>query len=232
MALDGAGEDHRRPAVSLGRLRERVVQRREIVPVDLEHARAKRARAACVGAQIPAQFRRPALTEPVDVDDRDEIRQLIVARLVQRLPHRAFRHLAVAAQHPHSKRHPIEVFPGQRDPHPVGQPLTERSGRDVDPRQHRSRVALQTGPEAPVTAHQLLVRHDPDGLVDGVEQRRGVPLGEDQVIVPSRLGLVPVIAQVASDEDRQEIGRRHARRRMTRASAGAGTDRIHAQLSG
>ena len=170
-ALDGSREDHRRPLVRLGRLGKRIVERREIVPVDLEHARAKGVRAACVGAQIPAQFGRPALTEPVDVDDRNEVRQLIVARFVQRLPHRAFRHLAVAAQHPHSKRQAVEVLAGQRDPHPVGQSLPERSGRDVDPRQHRGRVALQTGPEAPVTAHQLLVGHDPDGPVDRVEQR-------------------------------------------------------------
>src|SRR3954470_859035 len=90
--------------------------------------------------------------------------RLVMPCLVQRLPHRALRQLAVAAEYPHSKRHPIEVLAGQRDAYAVGQALSQRTGGDVDPRQHRGRVALQTRPEAPVTAHQLLVRHDPTAL--------------------------------------------------------------------
>src|SRR5919112_6513534 len=52
------------------------------------------------------------------------------------------------------------------------------------------------------------------------------------MVVRLGLGLLPVVAEVASDEHRQEIGRRHARCRMTGAGAGAGPDRIDPQLPG
>ena len=52
------------------------------------------------------------------------------------------------------------------------------------------------------------------------------------MVVRLVLGLIPVVAQVASDEHRQAIGRRHARCRMTGARAGAGPDRIDPQLPG
>src|SRR5204863_7938836 len=57
-------------------------------------------------------------------------------------------------------------------------------------------------------------------------------LGEDQVVVAIGSGLIPVVAQVASNEHREDIGRRHARGGMTGAGARARPDRIDAQLSG
>jgi hypothetical protein len=44
-------------------------------------------------------------------------------------------------------------------------------------------MALQALPEAPVAGDQFVVGDDADGLEHGVQQRGGVPLREDQVIV-------------------------------------------------
>ena len=82
VAFLGFGEDHRRPPVRLDCLRERVVQRREIVPVDLQHPGAERFRAARIGAEVPAQLGWSALTESVHVDEHDQVRQFVVAGFV------------------------------------------------------------------------------------------------------------------------------------------------------
>ena len=126
---------------------------------------------------------RAALAEPVDVDDRDQVGQLVVRRLVQGLPDRALGQLAVAAQHPHPVGSSSRYLPASATPTRVGQALAERAGGHVDPGQHRGGMALQPGAEPPVAGHQLVVGDHPDRLVHRVQQRRRVPLGEDQVVV-------------------------------------------------
>jgi hypothetical protein len=44
-------------------------------------------------------------------------------------------------------------------------------------------MALQPLAETAVAVEQFVLRHDPDRPEDRVQQRRGVPLGEDQVVV-------------------------------------------------
>ena len=78
-----------------------------------------------------------ALAEPVNVHDRGEVVELVERGVLGRLPHRALGHLAVAADHPHAEREPVEALAGDRHADADRQPLTERAGRDVDPRQHR-----------------------------------------------------------------------------------------------
>ncbi len=219
-------------AAQVARLGQRLVDRRDVVAVDDEHARAERRRAGRVGVGVPAQVGRAALAQPVDVDHRDQVGQLVIRRLVQRLPDGALGHLAVAAQHPDAVRQLVEVLPGQRHAHPVGQALPQRPGRHVDPGQHRGGVPLQPGAEPPVAGHQLLIRHHPDRLVDRVQQRRGVALGEDQVVVARVARLVPVIAQVPADQDGQQVGGGHAGGRMAGPGRGTRPDRVHPQLLG
>ena len=48
-----------------------------------------------------------------------------------------------------------------------------------------------------------------DRLEHRVAEGRGVPLGVDQVVVVGVLGLVPVVLEVAGDEDRDEVGGGH-----------------------
>ena len=233
-ALDRLGQDHRGlPAgdVALGR-GQGAVDLGQVVTVDDHDAGTERRGAGGVGIEVPAELGRAALPEPVDVDDNDQVGQAVMGGLVQRLPDRALGQLAVAAQHPDPVRQPVQVLASQRDPHPVGQPLAERAGGHVHPGQDRGRVALKALPEPPVPGHQLLLGDDADGLERRVQQRRGVALGEDQVVVGGQPRVVPVVAQVPGDEHGEQIGRRHAGGRVPRACAGRRADRVHPELRG
>ena len=212
--------------------RERLVDRAEVVAVDGDGAAAERLDPPGVRVQVPAQLGRAALAEPVDVDDRGQVGQPVVGRLVERLPHRALGHLAVAAQHPHPVRQLVEVLAGQRDADAVGQPLAQRAGGDVDPRQHRGGVALQRRAESPVAVHQLLVGDDARRLEHRVQQRGGVALGEDQVVVGRVVRPLPVVAEMPGQQHRHQVGGRHARRRMAGPGGRAGPDRVDPQLLG
>ena len=232
-ALDGAGQDHGGPVrAPLRDEAERLGDFGEVVTVDDEHVRPERLGALGVGGEVPLVLGGAALAQPVHVHDRGQVGQPVVRGLVQGLPDGALRHLAVPAQHPHPVGQPVEVPARQRDPHPVGQPLAERSGGDVDPRQDRGGMAFQAGPEPPVPVHELLVGHHSHRLVHGVQQRGGVSLGEDQVVVGVGAGVVPVVPQVAADQDRQQVRGGHAGGRVAGAGAGAGPDRVNAKLGG
>ena len=232
-ALAGAGQDDGRlMAGQVARLGQGRVDRGDVVAVDGEHPRAERRRAGGVGVHVPAQVGGAALAQPVDIDHRDQVGQLVVGRLVQGLPDRALGHLAVAAQDPDPVRQLVEVLAGQRHAHAVGQALAQRAGRHVDPGQHRGGVPLQPGAEPPVPGHQLFIRDHPDRLVNRVQQGRGVPLGEDQVVVARIARFVPVVAEVPADQHGQQVGGRHAGGRMARPGRGTRPDRVHPQLLG
>ena len=196
-ALAGAGhDDGRLMAGQVARLGQGLVDGGDVVAVDDEDPGAERGRAGGVGVHVPAQVGGAALAEPVDVDDRDQVGQLVVGGLVQGLPDGALGHLAVAAQDPDPVRELVEVLPGQRHAHRVGQALAQRAGGHVDPGQHRGGVPLQPGAEPPERGHQLFVGDDSDRLVDRVQQGRGVSLGEDQVVVGRAARFIPVVAEV------------------------------------
>ena len=232
-ALAGAGhDDGRLVAAQVARLGQRLVDGGQVVAVDDEDPGAERGRAGGVGVQVPAQLGGAALAEPVDVDDRDQVGQLVVRGLVQGLPDRALGHLAVAAQDPDPVGQLVQVLAGQRHAHAVGQPLAQRAGGHVDPGQHRGRVAFQPGAEPPVPGHQLLVGDHPDRLVDRVQQGRGVPLGEDQMVVGRVTRVVPVVAEVPADQDGHQVGGGHAGGRVPGPGRGARADRVDAQLLG
>jgi hypothetical protein len=234
--LDGAGQHHGRLAGGSvgggGRGGQRLVDVSEIVAVDGQYPRAECLSAAGVGVEVPLELGGPALAEPVDIDHRDQVGQLVVRGFVEGFPDGTFSHLTVPAQHPHPVRDLIEILAGQRYPHPVGQALAQRPGRDVDPRQHGRGVAFQPGSEAPVPRHQLLVRDHSHRLVDGIQQRGGMSLGEDEVIIVVGVRLVPVVAQVAADEHGEQVGGGHAGGRVARPGTRAGPDGVNTKLCG
>ena len=102
LALDRPRDHHRRFAGRAGRLRVRTVDRLDVVSVDLDRLPAERVRSIAIRVEIPADHRLAALAEPVDVDDRRQVVELVVRRVLECFPHRALGHLAVAAQHPHA----------------------------------------------------------------------------------------------------------------------------------
>ena len=97
------------------------VDRLHVVAVDLDRMPAEGLGPLRVRVEIPAVHRLAALAEPVHVDDRDQVVELLVPGVLERLPHRALGHLAVAAQHPDPVREPVEPLARERDPDAVRQ---------------------------------------------------------------------------------------------------------------
>ena len=163
LPLIGPGQHHRGSVVAGPGLRQRLIDRHRVVTVDDERTTAEGLHPGSVAVQVPLQLRRPALAQAVDVDDGGEIAEPVVARLVEGLPDRAFGGLAVPAQDPDVIGKLVEVFPGQTDADRVGETLAEGAGGHVHPRQHRSGVTLQAGPELSVGRDELLLAHHPHG---------------------------------------------------------------------
>ena len=156
--------------------------------------------------------------------------ELVVRRLIERLPVRAFRHLAVAEQDPGAIGELVQVLAVQGHADADGQPLAERAGRHVDVRQDvRVGVALQAAAEL-TQAQQLGVRDRSGRLEHRVEQRAGVALAEDQAVVAGLTGVGPVISQVFGEEHGHEVGGGHAGSRVARPRFRRAADAVHAQL--
>ncbi len=231
LALDRARQDDRRPLRPLGEL-VGVVDLRRVVPVDDHGAAAERLDAPPVGFHVPAELGRAGLTQPVHVDDRRQVVEAVVRRLVESLPDGALGQLAVAAEHPDPVVKPVEALAGEGYADAVGQALTQRPGGHVDPREHGGRVSLKRGPGPPVGLHELAVADHAGCLEQRVEQRRGVSLGEDEVVVVRPVRPGPVVVQVAGEQHRHQVGRGEARGRVAGAGSGHAADAVHAQLSG
>ena len=216
-----------RATIAVGRLADRLrlgvgaLDRLDVVAVDRDRVPAEGLQAAHVGVEVPAQHRLARLAEAVDVEDRDQVVEALPAGVLDRLPHRALGHLAVAAQAPDAERQAVEPLAGQRDAGRDRQALAERAGGHVGGRDARGRVALEPRAEL-AEGQQLLVVDPPGRLEHRVVERRRVALGEDQVVVG--------VAQVPVDEDGDQVGRRHRRGGVAGAGGGAGADRVHAQL--
>lgn len=66
-------------------------------------------------------------------------------------------------------------------------------------------MTLQALPEPAVAVDQLFVGDRTDGRVRRIQQRRRVPLREDQVVVGDGGRIAPVVAQMAGDQDSDEL---------------------------
>jgi hypothetical protein len=97
LALDRLRHDHGRPPITLDRLRERGDDDADVVTVGCDRTSADRARPIEVTVDLPPVHRLSALAEPVDIDDHDQVVQSVVGGMLERLPDRALRHLAVSA---------------------------------------------------------------------------------------------------------------------------------------
>ena len=228
-ALAGASQDHGGP-VRVGRAGQRLIDVGDVVPVNGDGVAAERFNPLGVRVDVPAEFGRAALAEAVHVDDRGQVGQPVIGRLVERLPHGPFGHLAVTAEHPDAVRQLVEIPAGQGDADPVGKSLAKRAGGDVDPRQHRRGVTLKQRAEPPVAGHQLFVGDDARRLEHRVKQRGRVALGKDQVVVGRVARPLPVVAEMTDKQHRHQVRGRHARRGMARSGGGAAPDRVDPQL--
>ena len=229
LALLGPGHDHGRAAVDVRGLGERAVDLVDVVAVDLDRVPAEGPCAVGVGVEIPAVHRLAGLAEPVDVDDRGQVVEAVVCGVLERLPDRSLGHLAVAAQDPYAVGQLIEALAGERDADADRQSLAERAGRHVHPRQHRRGVALEAAAEPP-ERQQLLVGDRTGGLQEAVVERRGVSLGEDQVVVARVVRAPEVVVQVLGEQHGHQVGGGHRRGRVARAGGVAAPDGVNAEL--
>ena len=152
LALHGARDDNRRLALGLDCLRVRAIHLVDVVAVDGDRVPSERLGTGDVLLDLPAHHRLAALAEAVHVEDRGQVVELVVRRVLERLPHRSLGELAVTAQHPHPIGEVVEVLPGDPDADADRQPLPERSGGHVDPREDGRRVPLEPAAERPVRA--------------------------------------------------------------------------------
>ena len=104
------------------RLAERLVDRVDVVPVDLDRVPAERLGARDVDVEIPADHRLAALAEPVHVDDRREVVELEV-RACSNASHIEPSAISLSPQqHPHAVREVLEVLAASAMPTPIGSP--------------------------------------------------------------------------------------------------------------
>ena len=153
-----------------------------------------------------------------------------MTRVIEPLPDRALRQLAVARDRPDVVRRGERALPRERDPDGDRQRLAKRAGRDVDPREHRRRVAFEPAAELP-ERHELVVGDRACRADERIVQRRRVVLAEDQVVVRGVLGARSVVAEMRGQEDGHEVGRGERGRRMARARGRRAADRVGAQLA-
>ena len=145
-------------------------------------------------------------------------------------PDRAFGGFAVAQQHVGAvvRGDPARV---QRDADAGAESLTERSGGDVDPRQARRGMPFEVGIE-PAQRQQRVAADDARFRPRGVQNRRRVSLRQHEAIVVRVLRIARVVAHLAEEQRRHDLGGRAAGARMPAACFGRRTHRIDAQARG
>jgi hypothetical protein len=202
----------------------------DVMAVDLDGVPAERPSPFRVRVALPLQHGGAALAEPVHVQDGHQVPGLVMRRVGHGLPHGALHDLGVPDQDPDPPRKVIHPH-GQGHPQPDGQPLTQRAGGHVDPRQlrHRRGMSLQRAAELP-EGQQLLIRDGADGLEHRVQQRRGVPLRQDESVIAQVLGVVDVEPQMVRVQDGQQVCGRHGRGGMPGSRGGRAPDAVHRQL--
>src|SRR3954454_18179659 len=114
LALDCLRHDHRRPPITLDRLRERGVNGGDVVSVGCDRTAAERAGPLEVTVDLPPVHRLSALAEAVDIDDHDEVVESVVGRMLERFPDRTLGHLAVSAQDPDAIGRLFQALAGKR----------------------------------------------------------------------------------------------------------------------
>ena len=128
--------------------------------------------------------------------------------MLEGLPHRAFGHLTVAAEHPDTGGQAVEVLGGESHANADRQALSERARGHVHPRDQRGRMSLEHAAELAVR-EQLLVTNGSDGAQDRVVEGGGMSLREDQPVVRRLLRVLVVVAEVVRHQHRHQVGGGH-----------------------
>ncbi len=145
-------------------------------------------------------------------------------------PHRALGQLAVPAQHPDAVPGALESLAGQGDADADRQALAERAGGGLHPREPlRGGMPFETAVQH-AEGEQFGVVDGSRGLVGGVEQGRGVALGQDEAVVAGVGGAVEVVVEVVGEQDGHQVGGGHGGGGVSGARGIGGPHTVHAQL--
>ncbi len=230
LALDRPGQNHGRVVLCGLRGGKRVQQRLDVMAVHGERVPAECVPAGRDLVHPMVELRVLALPERVHVDDAAEVVELVKERHTGRFPHRAFGHLAVAEEHVGAVVG-LDAPRVERRSHTRADALAERAGRHVDKRQSRRRVPLEVGVE-PAQLEQIRAGEEPGVRPGRVENRRRVPFRQHEAVVVGILRVLRIEAHLAKKDGRDNLGRGHARRRMTAPGLGRRLDRIDTKLGG
>src|SRR5262249_2397224 len=146
LALHRPGHDRSGTTAALTRPPQRGHDLPQVVAIHGNRGPAERGEATLEGPEVMVEHRRTRLPEAVDIDDRDEVDEMLVAGHLSRSPHGALRRLAVTEEHEHP-RVAAEPPSAQRQPDSRAQALTERPRRDVHERKPRSGMTLEIAVE-------------------------------------------------------------------------------------
>ena len=219
LALDRAGDDHGRapfgrcsPPCRPGRSPRRRARRPR------SRSSRTRARASTYTPEFPADHRLAALAEPVYVDDRGEVVELVVAPRARRPPTSSPRPSRCRRRAPRRAR---AVGRGTSQasaiPTPIGRPWPSDPVATSTHGMQRRRMPLEHAAELPV-GEQLLVGDRTGGAKDRVDSVDAWPLEKIRRSFVGLFGVVVVVAEVVRDKDGHQVGGGHARGRMARTS--------------
>ena len=201
-----------------------------IVPIDFLGAPAEGLEAFFVGVEVVAQGGRLALAETVDIHDGDEVVQLMMAGQGSGFPDRAFGAFPIAEQDVCAVVQAVQAG-AQGHADPDAEPLAERAGRYVHKGQARRRMPLEVGPE--LAELEEVLGGEKTGLgPGGVKQRGGMAFGENETVIVMVMRVFGVVAHVAEEQGRDQIGRRAARGGMAAGRRGCRRNRVNSQLVG
>ena len=227
VAFFGAGDDREGTAARGARLIERGDDGGHVVAVHDLGGPALRLEFALVDARIVAIHGALALPQGIDVGDRDQIVDRVVPGELSRLPDLAFRHFAVAHQHVNARGRFLNAR-AHRQAGADRKPLAQRAGGRVHAGNARRRMAFEFARKLP-QRHQARNRKDSGLSQRGVENRRGMSLGEHEAIARERVGIRGIEFHGMEKRRGHQFGGGKARGGMARARGRGHAQGMNAQ---
>src|SRR3989338_68125 len=195
------------------------------MPVDDAYVPSKRRGLSRIRAHIMSVRRFPALPQAIDVDDADEIIEPVKGSRLHRLPHRAFRHLAVAQENVGLKGQ-LVALGRERHADAHRQSLPQRACRHLGKGEVHRRVAFEARAEF-AKCIELLFRESACDRPERIKKRRGVPFREDEAVVVVIFWMLHVEAEKTPEHERRhEVGRGKRRSRVSRTGGGGGGEDV------
>ena len=183
-----------------------------------------------VNVDVVTERRRLTLAEAVDVHNRDEIAQLVIARERSGFPDRTFGNFAVTEENIGVVIQLI-LSCGERHTDADAKSLTERTRRHIGERKARRRMTFEV--VAKLAEFQQFGNRDKAVFRPcSVKQRRSVAFRENEAVVVVVMRILRVILHVAEEECRDNIRRRAAGGGVAAAGRRGSFDGVDAQRVG